>query len=120
MCRYYLCLQLVFIWYYFYADNLTDEAWQAGEISHGNDGNSVVKVVSLIAGIDHPKVGQVQIFQGDQHWTAPGRGIGIFQLETEPFAPRHYQKVQFGTGMGRQEIGVACFEGTDSCRVGPR
>ena len=49
------------------ADNLTDEACQAGEISHGDDGNFVVKVVSLIAGIGHPKVGQVKIFQGDQH-----------------------------------------------------
>jgi len=38
------------------AYNLTDEARKAGKISHGNDGNFVVKVVSLIAGIDHPSV----------------------------------------------------------------
>ena len=41
------------------ADNLTDETWQAGEINHGNDGNFVVKVISLIAGIDHPKVSSI-------------------------------------------------------------
>ena len=54
-----------------------DEGSKAGDIGYRDSRDSVVKLVSLIAGVDDPQVVQLQVIQGDQHRTPAGGSTRI-------------------------------------------
>ena len=68
----------------------------------GNDRDLVVEGVLLVARVDHPKVFQGEILNGNVHGAARAGGIGVFKFKPVMFTRDPHQQVQFSAGQKRE------------------
>ncbi len=71
-----------------------------GNYFQGNHGDSLVKRVLLVVGVDHPQMFQAEVLYGRVHRAAGARRIRVFELKSVSLALGHHKQIQFGAGVG--------------------
>src|SRR3990167_2719313 len=83
------------------------------ETGHGIDGKDrdlIVEGVFLMAGVDHPKMFEMQVLNRNMHRSAGARRISVFELKPIMFACDPNQEIKLGAAMGRPEVRIAASQ----------